>query len=128
MSSPTSRRASSGGRSGIRPNSRASNGRHKLNQCLVRNSAGIVGQPLVQQIKSDPSLHGETRVETVYQDICVNEEGHGRTGPLLSNPGYQVFPWGASCGKPHHAYSGGRSLGQTTLASARSLKIALWRI
>src|SRR5208282_2346068 len=107
------------GEQGIRADFCACHCRHKLDQRLVGNSGGVISESPMQNITRDSLLLRITGIKTVDKHICINEEGHDRKGPLLSNRGLRVgLRARASCGMQRFAFPGGPSPAQKVGAVA----------
>ena len=107
------------GQQGIRADSCAYHCRHKLDQRLVGNSGGVISQSPMQNITSNSLFLRITGIKAVDKHICINEEGHDRKGPLLSNRGLRVgLRVHASCGMQRFAFPGGPSPAQKVGAVA----------
>src|ERR1700692_1351082 len=59
---------------------------NKFQQRLMWNSGRVVDQSFAQKIARGSLFIGKSRIETVDQNVGVNEIGHGRRAPRASNP------------------------------------------
>ena len=66
-------------------------------------------------------LPRKAAIEAVDQNVCINESGHARRGPLFSN----LFGLGALTGAPMDACGGVRSPGRTNGAVTLDFQVSL---
>src|SRR5579859_7421289 len=69
--------------------------RNKFHDRLVRNSNGIFRDPSPQDLSCDLLAVQEPWVETIDEDVRINERGHDDKGPLGSTPGSVPMPRGS---------------------------------
>ncbi len=64
---------------------RVRRGCHKLDDRLMRHPDGILNDAASEDFRRDLAFFRKPAVETINQDIGINESGHARKGPLWPN-------------------------------------------
>lgn len=90
-------------------------GRNKLNNRLVRYAHRIFQNAPPQNLGCGFLFLGESAVKPIDQNVCINESGHARRGPLFSN----LFREAVSTYGPTVFDRGVQSLGRTNGSSTQ---------
>lgn len=59
-------------------------GGYELHNRLLRHSHRVLEDSSAEYVSGDLLFFGKPVIESVDQNVCINESGHGRKGPLLS--------------------------------------------
>ena len=96
-------------------------GGNEFNNRLVRQANRVFEDAAPENPGCDLLLVGKAAIEPVDQNVCINESGHVRRGPLFSN----LFRQAAAPDAPIDACGGVRSPGRTNGAVTPDFQISL---